>query len=268
MQPHVTNAEDTFDSSISNSVAALVKNLRTHKKLTDKRIAVYGFIDAATRQSCKPLTTSLENIITTELQKRNNIAGNIFQIVLRADIPAIEVEYLISKGGTIDADKDYSDTSSLLKASDILITGMWENWHDHARLTIKALEIEKKGTVEITSVAFKMYKRELPKEFHECLQTDIYTKIKEFSEKGSVSIIITTRGDSNELDMLTRRVSAQKKALNKIRKKLNQVLTQKYSLGIEDVNAIYEAGEIVGAEYFNDAKEVEIQYKVSFSRNY
>lgn len=174
---------------------------------------------------------------------------------------------MLREGGTARIDKNYEDSTSLLKAADILVTGVWEGCPDHIRLTIKALEIEKRGTVEIASAASKISKRNFPKEFLECLHAEVQTELKESAETGGISIVAISKGSSNETDMLIRRISAQKKALKTIRQKLISLLTQKYGFSKEEAASIYDSGEIAGAECFSDAKEVEIQYKIFFQKN-
>ncbi|MDK9726385.1 MAG: caspase domain-containing protein [Sterolibacteriaceae bacterium MAG5] len=84
------------------------------------------------------------------------------------------------------------------------------------------------------------------------------------SENGRVSLVAKARGSSQEADMLVRRTMAHRKALSASSKRLQQLLVQRYGMSAKEAEETVAAGEVVGAEYSNDAKEIEVRYKVVF----
>lgn len=87
-----------------------------------------------------------------------------FRTVPRHALDSIETEYLISKG------RGDRDIFSLLKASDILITGMWQDQGQSLSLTIKAVAIRHDDINQLSAITKEIDKKTIPQNLRSCLE--------------------------------------------------------------------------------------------------
>jgi hypothetical protein len=74
----------------------------------------------------------------------------------------------------------------------------------------------------------------------------------------------STTGASNLQDPISRKASAQKNALKKIRSTMLKELSQlPYKYSVDVIVELYDNGEVVNLDYENDGKTVKINYRVS-----
>jgi len=161
-----THGAESYDKALSETAVFILKELKYNNKLRDRRIAVYGFHNEESGLGCKALTASLANKMVSTIHNIKTFTDTKFAIVARRNLNAIETEYLISKGRM---EKGYSNVFTLLEDSDILITGAWQNGESVFVLTVKALEVRKRGTRVITSRQVTIDKFGLPGNLLDCL---------------------------------------------------------------------------------------------------
>jgi len=147
---------DSYDNVISDATISIVKELKYMNQLNGKTIAVCGFHDVNSGEGCRPLSVSLANQIDSKINEIKNLLDVSFRTVPRHALDSIETEYLISKG---HGDRDIF---SLLRASDILITGMWQDQGDSLKLTIKAVAIKNDDIDQLSAVSKEIDKKTIP----------------------------------------------------------------------------------------------------------
>jgi len=165
--------QEEFDPAVADAVVSLMKELKYSDNLDGKKIAVYGFSDLKNGTGCNPLSSFIANKITAEIHKIRNFSPLRFTIVSRHNLEAVEMEYLLKRGGGALYDERYSGFQSLLEGSDILITGTWQNGDGQFVLNIKAIEIKEKRTRELTAVSKTIDKMGLSTDLLRCLSPDV-----------------------------------------------------------------------------------------------
>ena len=160
----ITSGSTTYEKALFEVTVSLLKELKYMNQLDGKTIAVCGFHDANTEKGCRPLSLSLANQIDSHINEIKSLLNADLRTVPRHALDAIETEYLIYKGGS---DRDIL---SLLKSSDILITGMWQDQGTFLNLTIKAVAIKDNDIDQLSAVSKKIEKMTIPEKLQECLQ--------------------------------------------------------------------------------------------------
>jgi len=153
----------SYDKAISDAIISIVKELKYINQLEERTIAVCGFHDADTGEGCRPLSISLANQIDSKLNEIKNLLNVTFRTVPRHALDSIETEYLIS-GGRGDR-----DIFSLLKSSDILITGSWQDQEVSLNLIIKAVAMRDNGIHQLTALSKEIDKSTIPPTLLSCL---------------------------------------------------------------------------------------------------
>jgi len=75
--------------------------------------------------------------------------------------------------------------------------------------------------------------------------------------------IFSTSGFSNHSEILSRKASAQKDALKKIKNMMLSELTRTpYFYSVDKIIGLYDNGEVVALDYVNDGKIVKIKYRM------
>jgi hypothetical protein len=154
---------DSYDKAISDAAISIIKELKFMNQLDGKTIAVCGFHDANTGEGCRPLSVSIANQIDSKINEIKNLLNISFRTAPRHALDSIETEYLISKG------RGDRDIFSLLRASDILITGMWQDQGDSLKLTIKAVAIKDHDIDQLSAISKEIDKRTVPQNLLSCL---------------------------------------------------------------------------------------------------
>jgi hypothetical protein len=154
---------DSYDKAISDATIYIVKELKYMNQLNGKTIAVCGFHDANSGEGCRPLSVSFANQIDSKINEIKNLLDISFRTVPRHALDSIETEYLISKG------RGDRDIFSLLKSSDILITGIWQDQDDSLKLTIKAVAIKNDDIDQLSAVSKEIDKKTIPQNHLICL---------------------------------------------------------------------------------------------------
>lgn len=157
-----------FNTAVSDATITILKELKYSNKLSGRRIAIYDFRDAETGEFCKPLTVALDEKVTAVVHQIKNFNDGEFTVVARRDLGAMENEYLISKGGAVVG---YQGVIDLMEPSDILITGVWQNGDMGFTVTLKALEVQRRGSRLLTSKQVTIKKFGLPNALLDCLKT-------------------------------------------------------------------------------------------------
>ena len=143
------NAAQNYDKAISENVFQILNELKYSGALQDRSIAVFGFCDAQGERGCEALTHSIADKIMNTIHMYKMASGIPFSTVARKDLLAIEIEYFISSS---DKDKVRQEAMDLLKPSDLLFTGTWQDGDGNFDLNLKVLKVGRQGT---ETVAFK-----------------------------------------------------------------------------------------------------------------
>jgi len=128
--PVTASGSTDYDKAISDATISIIKELKYMNQLKGRTIAVCGFHDANSGEGCRQLSVSLANQIDSQINKIKTLLDVNLKTVPRHALDSIETEYLISKG------RGDQDIISLLKSSDILITGMWQDQGPFLKLRV------------------------------------------------------------------------------------------------------------------------------------
>jgi len=156
-------SQDNYEKSISEVARAIIVSLHELKQLEGKHLAILGFRNEQSANRCKRLSSAIADHVSTSILEYQHFVN--FQLAARKNLEAIEDEILISNGSMTGTIMDY------LPEADILITGTWRSGKQYTYLTIKALEIAKKGTVELVSKQIQMDKHSLSEYFSDCFES-------------------------------------------------------------------------------------------------
>ena len=162
--PVISFSATAYENALFQATVSLLKELKFMNQLEGKTIAVFGFHDTVTEKGCRPLSLALANQIDSHINEVKGLLNADLRTVPRHTLNAIETEYLISMGGS---DKDIF---SLLKSSDILITGMWQNQGASLKLTLKAVAIKDRDMDQLAAISKDIEKTSLPEKLQECLE--------------------------------------------------------------------------------------------------
>jgi len=184
--PHIALTASNYEKALFDASISILKELNYMNELSGKNIAVFGFHDANTEQGCRSLSVALANQIDSNINNVKSLLNVPFRTIPRHALDSIETEYLLSKGGS---DRNYSDIIPLLKSSNILITGMWQDQGIILKLTIKAIPIRDKDIDELTTVSKEIDKSTIPKNLLSCLED-----YSEFKPDQSSPQVETIRG--------------------------------------------------------------------------
>ncbi len=200
---------ENLDRAVNDSVISVLKELKLSNKLRGKKIAIYDFRNVETGKVCNALTSLLDDKVTVQVQQIKNLLDLNFTIVSRRDLPAVEAEYMLSRGGEI---MNYAGAVSLLEKADILITGTWQKGEGDFEFVVKALEILNKGARELTSVSKTVDKYGLSPRVLDCLS---YRKIK--AAKASNAEIRVRQERIEKLDRQIEEIRVRKQSEQRLR---------------------------------------------------
>ncbi|KPA10215.1 Curli production assembly/transport component CsgG [Candidatus Magnetomorum sp. HK-1] len=242
------NASDSFNNAITDISKSIVMELHRSKKLENKNLAIMGFRNEKSKETCKALSTYITDKLTAKIHEYQTFVN--FNIVARHNLQAIENEILISKGSLT------SNIMNYLKASDILITGSWLKGKIEIILKVKAFEINEKGIIELISKQKIIDKKEVDIFFSDCFKSQLkkihnaksVTKKISIIRQDSKSIKLKIKGDPppncNTTCKMQKSIKLnQRMAMNFISKrfKIKNIDKKKLTLNSIEYNSDYSA---------------------------
>ena len=130
---------ESFERAVSDSVLAMLVELKQKELLQGKRVAVFGFVDANTKQECSALSSMLADRFHAEIQRF---------------LPLLELSYV----RVVPKNK-----------ANLWITGSWHKGHGSFNLTVQALEVRRHKRESHYSTVKKIDKQGLSSQILDCV---------------------------------------------------------------------------------------------------